>query len=149
MATINVTNRFMNENKRYTEAVVMTVPSVLQEGGGRSQAQPVYLQGGDSVTAQVIEADTLITKAYLNITEAFPAGALVAVDIAGSTMFTSIDATATGITVSTTEDLHLVNSQTITVVVTGITGDVLTGKLNVIVDTIHASLKNGQYANAS
>ena len=147
MATINITNRFLNENKRYTEAVVVTVPAILNEGGGRTQAQPTYLQGGDSMTAQVIEADTLITKAYLRVIEPFPAGALIAVDIAGSTMFTSIDGTATGVTVSSIEDLYLANTQTVTVVVTGITGDITTGKLAVVLDTIHASLNNGQYAN--
>jgi len=147
MATINVTNLFANENKRYSEAVVVTLPSVLKAGGGRSQAQPVYIQGGDSLTAAVIEEDTLIKKAYINIVEAFPAGALIAVDIAGTTMFTSVDGTANGIVVSTTEDLHLSKKQTVTTVVTGITGDVTTGKLSIILDTIHASLKNGQYAN--
>ena len=147
MATVNITNRFLNENKRYTEAVVVTIPAVLNEGGGRTQNAPAFLQGGDSLAAQVIETDTLITKAYLNITEAFPAGALIAVDVAGTTYFTSIDGTATGVTVSTIEDSYLANKQTVTTVVSGITGDVTTGKLTIIFDTIHASLNNGQYAN--
>ena len=147
MATVNITARFNNQQKRYTEAVVVNIPSVLQSGGGRSQAQPIYIQGGDSLTAAVIEEDTLITKAYINIIEAFPVGALIAVDIAGTTFFTSIDGTATGLVVSATEDLHLAKGQTVTTVVSGITGDVVTGKLSIILDTIHASLKNGQYAS--
>ncbi len=147
MATVNVTNLFLNENKRYREDVVVTIPSVLKAGGGRSQADPQYIQGGDSLTAQVVEADTIIQKAYLLVDEAFPAGALIAVDIAGTTVFTGVDGTATGLVVSTTEDLYLAQKQTVTVVVTGITGDVTTGKARVVLATEHPSLNNGQYAN--
>ncbi len=142
-----MTERFLNRNKRYTEAVVVTIPSVLNNGGGRSNAQPSYIQGGDSLTAQVIEKDTLITKAYINIIEAFPVGALIAVDIAGTPVFAAVDGTVAGLVVSTTVDLHLAEKQTVTTVVTGITGDVATGKAAIILDTIHASLKNGQYAD--
>lgn len=147
MATVNVTNLFANENKRYTEAVVVTLPSVLKSGGGRSQADPEYIQGGDALTAAVIEKDTLIKKAYINIIEAFPAGAIIDVDIAGIAMFTAVDGTVNGVVVSTEEDNHFAEKQTVTTTVTGITGDVTTGKLSIILDTIHASLKNGQYAN--
>ncbi len=147
MATLSITELFGNKQKRYTEALVVTIPSVLKSGGGRSQAQPVYIQGGDSLTAQVIEKDTYITKAYLNIIEAFPAGALIAVDIAGSIFFTAIDGTATGVVVSAIEDLHLSEKQTVTTVITGITGDIVTGKLAIVLDTVHASLKNGKYAD--
>ncbi|RLA60367.1 MAG: hypothetical protein DRQ78_09565 [Epsilonproteobacteria bacterium] len=147
MATINVTNLFANENKRYSEAVVVTLPSILKSGGGRSQAQPEYIQGGDALTAQVVEEDTLIKKAYINIIEAFPVGALINVDIAGVNMFIGVDGTAEGVVVSTEEDNHFAEKQTVTTTVTGITGDVVTGKMSIILDTIHASLKNGQYAN--
>jgi len=147
MATVNVTNLFLNENKRYTEAVVVTIPAVLKNGGGRSQAEPVYIQGSDTLAAQVIEPDTLITKAYLNITEAFPAGALINVDIAGNAYFVGADGTLNGVVVSTIEDVHMWQKQTVSITVTGITGDVLTGKAVLILDTIHASLNNGQYAN--
>ena len=143
----NITNMFMNENKRYAEAVVVTVPAVLKAGGGRSQAEPVYVQGGDVLVASVIEADTLAKKVYLNITEAFPAGATVTVTVGGVSMFAAVPGTATGVTVSATEDEHFWVKGDVEVTIGGITGDVLTGKLNVIVDALHASLKNGQYAN--
>ncbi len=147
MATVNVTNMFENENKRYAEAVVVTLPSVLKSGGGRSQADPIYIQGGDALTAAVVETDTLVKKAYINVIEAFPAGAIVSVDIAGTAFFSGVDLTATGITVSAFEDQYFAKKQTITTTVTGVTGDVLTGKLEIILDTIHPSLNNGQYAN--
>ena len=147
MATVNITNRFLNENKAYAEAVVVTVPAVLSQGGGRSQADPVYVQGGDALTAGVVEAQTILKKAYLIVDEAFPAGATLDVDIAGTAMFTSADLTATGLVVSTIVDQYFANKQTVTSVVAGITGDVTTGKFRIVLDAVHPDLKNGQYAS--
>jgi len=147
MAVVNITNRFLNENKRYTEAVVVTIPAILNQGGGRSQALPEYIQGGDSLTAQVIEEEVILKKSYVIVDEAFPAGALLAVDIAGTTMFTGVDLTATGLVVSTQEDLYLAKGQTVTSVVSGITGDVTTGKLRIVSDAVYTDLNSGQYAN--
>ena len=147
MATVNITDRFLNQDKRYDEAVVVTIPAILSQGGGRSQAQPVYVQGGDALTASVIEADTVISKAYLIVDEAFPAGATLDVDIAGTAYFTAVDLTVVGMAVSTEEDNYLANSQTVTSVVGGVAGDVTTGKARIVLDTIHPSLKNGMFAS--
>ena len=143
----DVTNRFLNQDKRYEEAVVMTVPAILKEGGGRANVLPTYLQGGESVKASVVEADTIIPKAYLIVDEAFPALAVLAVDIAGTAYFTGADLTVAGITVSAIEDKHFVNKQTIVATVGGVTGDIMQGKYRIVLSTIHPSLNNGQYAN--
>ena len=147
MATVNVTNLFLNENKRYSEDVVVTLPAILKAGGGRSQADPQYIQGGDALTAQVVEADTIIQKAYLIVDEAFPAGATLDVDIAGTAMFSTVDLTAGGLTVSTVDDKYFAKKQTVTSTISGVTGDVTTGKVRIVLATEHPSLKNGQYAN--
>ncbi len=147
MATVNVTNLYLNENKRYREDVVVTLPAVLKSGGGRSQADPVYVQGGDALTAAVIEADTIVQKAYLIVDEAFPTGAVLDVDIAGTAMFTSADLTATGLVVSTGEDNYFAKKQTVTSTISGVTGDITTGKARIVLATEHPSLNNGQYAN--
>ncbi len=147
MATVNVTNLFLNENKRYREDVVVTLPAVLKSGGGRSQADPQYIQGGDALTAAVIEADTIVQKTYLIVDEAFPTGAVLDVDIAGTAMFTSADLTATGLVVSTGEDNYFAKKQTVTSTISGVTGDITTGKARIVLATEHPSLNNGQYAN--
>lgn len=147
MATVNITNRFLNENKVYDEGVVVTIPSVLEQGGGRSNADPVYVQGGDSLTAQVIEKDSLIKKAYLIVDEGFPAGATLSVDVAGTAYFTGVAITSPSMVVSTVEDTLFRESQTVTCTVAGVTGDVTTGKVRIVFDTLHPLLKNGQYAN--
>ena len=133
MAKIDVTNRFLNENKRYEEGVVVTIPSVLQHGGGRSNADPVYLQGGDEIVAQVIEEDTIIKKAYIIIDEAFPSGASIAVNVGTDVALTAIDGTTVAMTASSTfEDEYYADKAEVKVVVSGITGDVLTGKARVV-----------------
>jgi len=147
MAIIDVTNKFLNADKRYSEGVVVTIPSVLSQGGGRSNAQPTYLQGGDAVTAQVVEKDTLLIKAYLHITEVFPAGSKINVDIAGTQFFNAVPADATGLTVSTTEDKYFANGQTVTTTITDVSGNITTGKALVILNTLHPSLKNGTFAS--
>ncbi len=147
MAIVNITNRFLNENKRYREDVVVTLPAVLNSGGGRSQAEPQYMQGSDDHIANVIEKDTIVQKAYIIVDEVFPAGALLAVDVAGTAVFTDVDLTATGLTVSATEDLYVPNKENVEAVITGIVGDITTGKARVVLATEHPDLKNGQYAN--
>ena len=145
---INVTNRFLNQDKRYSEAIVMTCPAIIDEGSQRANIGPTYIKSGDAWTAQTIERDTIIQKVYIIIDEAFPSGATISVDIAGTAYLTDVAADATGLTVSTTEDVLIKNPQTITVGITsGSTGtEVQTGVARVVVDTVHPSLKNGQYA---
>jgi len=137
MATVNLTNRYLNENKRYREDVVVTLPAVLNEGGGRNQSLPEYIQGSDDLIAHVVEADTIVQKAYLIVDEAFPAGALLAVDVAGTAMFTAVDLTAVGLTASATEDLYVPNKESVEAVITGIVGDVTTGKARIVLATEH------------
>ena len=145
MAT-DITSRYLNQDKRESEDIVVTIPSVLQAGGGRSQAQPIYVQGGEALTAAVVEDDTIVQKAYLIVDEAFPAGATLDVDIAGTAMFSTVDLTATGLTVSTVEDAYFKLVQTVTSVVSGITGDVTSGKARIVLATEHPSIANGRFA---
>jgi len=144
---MDITARFINQDKREQEAVVVTVPAVLKEGGGRTSKLPTYLQGGEVLTAQVIEEDTIITKAFLVVDEAFPAGAVINVDIAGTQYFVASDIASTGLTVSTVEDSYLANKQTVTITVTGVSGDITTGKARILLETLHGSIRNGRYAN--
>lgn len=147
MATVNISNLFLNENKRYREDIVVTVPAVLNQGGGRSNATPTYVQGGDALTASVIEADTIVQKAYLIVDEAFPTDAVAAVTIGGAGYFADVDLTATGLVVSTNVDDLYTAGGDVVVTITGITGSITTGKLRVVVAAEHPSLNNGQYAN--
>ena len=146
MATVNLTNRYNNQDKRFAESVVMTIPSQLEDGGARLSTPPVYVQYDDALTAAVVEPDTIIKTAYLVIDEAFPAGSTIDVDIAGTAYFTAVDVTSSGLTVSTTSNTFLKNGQTITVSIKGGTGNVTAGVARIVLDTVSPSLKNGNYA---
>ncbi len=146
MATVNITARYVNQQKRYAESVVVTVPAMLEAGGGRTNSEPTYIQGGDAITAAVIEPNTLIKKLYVQIDEAFPAGALINVNIAGVDYIVGADGATTGLVVSTEEDNFLKNGQTVTTSITGVSGDVTTGLLRIMIDTLSPNLKNGNYA---
>jgi hypothetical protein len=145
---VNVTNRFLNQDKRYTEAVVTTCPAMLDEGGQRTGTPPTYIKSGDAWTAATVEADTIVTKAYLIIDEAFPSGATLSVDIAGDAYFSAVAADSTGIQVSTMVDQYYKSGQTVTVGITSGTAgsNVTEGLARVVFETIHPNLKNGQYA---
>ena len=147
MATIDITSRFTNQDKREAELVVVTLPAILKAGGGRSQAQPVFIQGGDAHTASVVEDDSILTKMYVIIDEAFPTGAEIAIDIAGTNYApTAIPADVVGMTVSSVEDKLYSNAQSVTLVINGVTGDVTTGKARIVMAMEHPSIANGRYA---
>jgi len=145
---ISIQNRFNNQDKRYAEAIVMTCPAMYEEGGQRAGTPPKYVTSGDSYTAQIVEPGTIVKKAYLVIDEAFPTGATISVDVAGNTFFSDAPADAKGITVSTLEDVHLANKQTISVmIVNGTEGTVIQeGVARVVFDTVSINLKNGNYS---
>lgn len=149
MATVNISNLFLNDNKRYREDVVVTVPAILNQGGGRANAAPTYAQYGDALTASVIEADTIVQKAYVIVDEAFATNAVAGITIGGTAFFTDLDVTSTGLSVSTEVDDLFANGGDVVVTLsgTGLSGNVTTGKLRVVVATEHPSIKNGQYAN--
>ena len=148
MAYVDVSNRFLNRDKREAEAVVMTCPAIVDEGSQRTNIGPTYIKSGDAWTAQIIERDTIIKKVYIIIDETFPTNTMLSVDIAGTAYLTDVDGAAEGLTVSTTEDVLIKNPQTITVgVVNGPAGSEITsGVARVVVDTVHPTLRNGQYA---
>lgn len=151
MATINVKNLFLNENKRYREDVVVTLPAVLNQGGGRSNATPTYMKVADVHVAEVVEADTIVQKAYLIVDEAFAANSVLAATVGTTAIFAGADLATAGLVVSTTVDelVTAKSSVTATVTGTGLTAgdDITVGKFRIVLATEHPSLNNGQYAN--
>jgi hypothetical protein len=146
MATINVTARHLNDQKRTAEAVVVTVPAIAQERGGRTLQPPLYYQYGDVLQATVLPAGTIIQKVYLVVDEAFPASSTATVSVNGTAFFTDADITAKGLTASTTEDLLVEAPQNLEVTIGGGSGDITFGKLRVVLEILSTNLKNGNYA---
>ena len=148
MAYISIADRFNNRDKRYAESVVMTCPAVYDEGSPRTGSGDKTITSGDAYTAAIVEPNTVIKNAYVIIDEPFPAGTTLSVDIAGTAYFTDVPADATGMTVSTVENVFLRNGQTITtMLVNGTAGTPITeGVARVVLDTVSTNLKNGNYA---
>lgn len=147
MADVNITSKYLNQDKREAEAITVTLPAVSNVGGGRSQRSPVYNQFGDVHTAYVVPAGSIIQKNYLIVEEAFPAGALGKVSVNGVVVHTAINLAVVGMTTSITEDLYVPVDATVAVTVSGGTGDILTGLLKSVTETIPFNEKNGRYSS--
>jgi hypothetical protein len=152
MAFVSVADRWTNRQKRTTEALVVTLDHLLDEGKGNREA-PEYIKSWDGYTADVVEADTLITKVYCIVDECFPAGAALTVDIGGKAFFSSaagLDSCTGNPIVSALEDVYFANGQTVTISVeiSGAPQDITQGKLRLVIETIAPSQNNGNYANS-
>ena len=122
MAT-NITSRHLNQDKRTAEALVVTVPAIAQERGGRTLLPPIYYQFGEVLQATVLSPGMIIQKAYVVVEEAFPASTTVTVAAGGTALFTDLDVTSKGINVSTSEDEWIETGGNIEVTFGGGTGD--------------------------
>ena len=149
MADINITSRHLNQDKRTAEALVVTVPAIAQERGGRTLQPPLYYQFGDKLIATVLTPGTLVQKSYIVIEEAFPSGATVTVTVNGTAVFTDAAIDAKGTLVSTTEDQYVETGGTVEIVINGGTGDITVGKLKVVSEILSTNISNGNYANAT
>ena len=148
MATINVSSRHLNQNKREAEAITVTYPSVSNQGGGRgSNSGVTYYQFGDDLTAYVVPANSIIQKVYLIVEEAFAASAKVTVKVGSTSMFAAVAADATGMTTSATQDILSEAVSTVTATFSGGTGDLVKGKCRVVIETIPFLEGNGRYSS--
>jgi hypothetical protein len=147
MANINITGQFLNKDKREHEAIVVTVPAVIVPTSGRTNAAPQYIQANDTLTASIVPEKSIMGKAYLVIEEAFPAGTTITVTGYGATLFNAVVGTATGLTISTIVDKLMTTGGDVVVSILNATpGNILTGKVKVVIDTIPFNVKNGRYS---
>ena len=145
MADINIATRHLNDQKRVAEAVVMTVPAIAQENGGRLSAPPIYYQYGDNLIGPQCGPNTIIKSAILVVREPFPTGTTVSVTFGGTALFTDTVVDAKAIVVSTVENLYVEIGGTLEATLSGGTGDITVGELEVILDVISANLTSGSY----
>ena len=143
----NITSKYLNQDKRESEAVTVTLPAVSNVGGGRTQQPITYNQFGEDYVSYTIPKNTILKKFYLIVEEAFPASAEVAVTVNGVAAFSAVALDVTGLTTSTSEDFLADSNATVNITVTGGTGDITTGILRVVTDIVSYSEKNGRYAS--
>jgi len=145
MAIVNIVNRHLNNQKREAEAIVVTVPAIAQENGGRVMTPPVYYQYGDTLVGPTIGPNTIIQKAYLVVREAFPTGATATVKVGNTEVFTDLAIDAKVVSVSTHEDMFSEVGMGIEVVISGGTGDITVGEFEVVLEILSCNIKKGSY----
>lgn len=146
MAT-SITAKFLNQDKRETEALTVTLPSILEEGGGRLQSAPTYAQFGEDYIAAVAPKESVLGKSYLLVEEAFEATATATVTINGIALFTDAPVSATGLVTSTVEDELLLAGGDVVITLGTLTGDATVGKLKVVTNYTPYTIKNGRYSD--
>lgn len=147
MAFVSIADRWTNRQKRTSEVIVVTLDHVLDEGKGNREA-PTYIMEWDGYTADVVEAGTIITGAFIIVDEEFDSGMVVNVDIGGTTFFSDAALPASGMVVSTQGPAYFKNKQTVTVSINngGSPAPVTKGKLRVVLETLKPGLTGGAYA---
>ena len=148
MMAISITDKFLNRDKREYEAIVVTLPATLSEGGGRTKALPTYVQYGEDYLASVVPSKSVIDKAYVVIDEPYPAGTLATISLKGTAIFTDVPLETAGVVVSTTEDILVTTAGDISITLSGGTGDATTGKIMVVANYVPFTVKNGRFADA-
>jgi hypothetical protein len=146
---VTITHDFLNQAKREEEALTVTLPSLLREGGGRAGVAPQYVVYGESYVASVVVKNSIATKFYAVVEEAFPTGATATINVGGTDVFVDLAVDATGATVSTTEDVYFTTGGDVTITINHATetGNVVNGKLKVVVPYIPFNVKNGRYSD--
>lgn len=142
---ISITEQFLNRDKREQEALTVTLPAVLDAGGGRTRALPSYAQLGEDYIARVVAASTIATKCYLVVEEAFPADTLATVLVGGVAVFTDAPVDALGMTVSTVEDISSMGGGEVSITLSGTGTEVTAGKLKVAMSVLSYNTLNGRY----
>jgi len=147
MAT-SITAKFLNQEKRESEALTVTLPAILDEGGGRTNAAVSYAQFGEDYSAAVSPKESVLGKSYLIVEEAFAATATVTVTLNGESLFTDAPISSTGMVTSTAEDVLLLTAGEMVITLGTLTGDALVGKLKIVNNYTPYTVKNGRYSDA-
>ncbi len=147
MATQNISALFENNLRRISEVGVGTLCAQISTDGDRLGQGAIYAQGGDDHYIYTIPADSVATKFYFIVDEAFDAGTTAAISTIQGTpvaLVAALDLATEGPTVSlivdqyfdVTDGFNIVLSQTVT-----------KGKVRVIAEFISGSTNNGIYVD--
>ena len=79
MAVKQVTDLYLNNQKRFTESAVMTVPAKLSEGDARLGTGPQYIDPADNYQAYCLPKMSLVREFYIYVREAFASGTVATV----------------------------------------------------------------------
>jgi len=145
MAVVQVSDLFLNNQKRFTEALVATIPAKQSDGNARTGSAPEYVKGGDGYTAYCIPKNSIVSKFSLVVREAFDASTTVTVTTGGGlTLFTDADVASVALIESSVAGTWF--DETDSVILT-FSQDVTKGVVQLVGDYLSLDEKSGKYTN--
>ena len=143
--TINLSSQFENNLRRVSEVGVAAFPAKISVNGDRLGQADEFAKKGDLHQVYTIPADSIATKFYLVVDEAFDTGAKVTLKtIAGTpkTIMADADIATVGAVVCTLKDAYFAGADGISAV---FSVDVTKGSFRVVAEFISCSTNNGIY----
>ena len=74
MANVQITDFYLNNQKRYTESAVMTVPAKVSEGDARLGTGASFIDPADNYVAYCLPKMAVVREFYIYVREAFASG---------------------------------------------------------------------------
>ncbi len=74
MATVQITDLYLNNQKRFAEGAVATFPAKLNEGNHRLGTGPSYINPADEYNAYCLPKMSAVKDIFIFVREAFAAG---------------------------------------------------------------------------
>jgi len=144
MATVNISERFENNLRKVSEVGVATLNAAISDTGDRLGQGIAYATAADTYLAYTIPADSIATKFYFLVDEAFDAGTTAAITIKsdGTSLVGALDLSSVGPSVSTVVDIYFDAADGIEF---QLNQDVTKGKVRVVAEYISGSTNNGIY----
>jgi len=104
MAVQQITDFYLNNQKRFTESAVMTVPARLGGGDTRLGTGPRFIDPADTYQAYCLPKNSLVREFYVYVREAFEAGTTASVTtiVGGEVLVTDVDVATEGLLVLST-----------------------------------------------
>jgi hypothetical protein len=148
MAVKQIADLYLNRQKRFTEALVATVPAKLNDGNKRLQTPAEFVQAADDYQMFVIPKNAIVKNFYLYVREAFNAGTTLTVTTVNGAqaVFTGADLATEGLLVSALVDL--LNTE-VDALNFKFSQDVTQGVVQVVADFVSIDEKSGKYTESA
>jgi len=79
MAAVHISDFYLNNQKRFTESAVMTIPARLNDGDSRLGLGPQFISPDDNYRAYCLPKLSLVREFYIYVREPFEAGTVASV----------------------------------------------------------------------
>ncbi len=141
----NLSHLFENNLRKASEVGVVCLPAMLSTGGDRLGQAAEYVKAGENYIAYTIPADSIVSKVYFIVDEAFAAGTTAAIaTLKGipTVVAAALDLATVGASVSAASDLYFDAADGFSITLNQASQ---VGKVRVVAEFISASTNTGMY----